>query len=463
MRRTQATEKKGKIEFDGFQFDLATHSLISLGGKLELSPKPSQILEILLEKAGKLVTREEIATTVWGEQVVDFDQNINFCIKQIRQVLKDDPKNPVYLETVPKKGYRFIAETSLVTPGTKSQTRLLTFKRIAVVAGLFLFIIGFKLWIGSSDLPEYPAEVEQSLKRAYYLYEQGGPENHERSQLLFEKVLKDHPEVGEAHAGLGLLKSQRAYTRQARAQVKLHANRALELSPGSSHGHLIEAKILFYWEWNVEQARIHFQKAAELDPQSIPALHDLAVTAAIQGDLSSAEAAIHQALKVDPGRFQEHYHAGWFYQVAQRYDLALKQCVESLEIEPKHRFSLLCAGRSALKLNLAQTATHYLTEYMRLANVEESTIQPVRESLEKGIIEEFNRWYLDWLEQEIEDPFNKALALAELGYNERALAQLKQAVKDRHSMVPTAWAFDELSGLRDDPRFIELMSVVKRF
>ena len=77
------------------------------------------------------------------------------------------------------------------------------------------------------------------------------------------------------------------------------------------------------------------------------ALHDLAVVDVINGDLESAQRHIERILQLDPGRFQERYHAGWFYQVAERYELALKQCIESLEIQPQHHFSLLCAGRAA--------------------------------------------------------------------------------------------------------------------
>jgi len=63
-----------------------------------------------VERAGQVVTREEIRKALWGnETFVDFDRGINFCVNQIRGALDDDPRNPRYVETLPRKGYRFIA------------------------------------------------------------------------------------------------------------------------------------------------------------------------------------------------------------------------------------------------------------------------------------------------------------------------------------------------------------------
>ncbi|MCW9017408.1 MAG: hypothetical protein OQJ89_10615, partial [Kangiellaceae bacterium] len=77
-------------------------------------------------------------------------------------------------------------------------------------------------------------------------------------------------------------------------------------------------------EWELNKVKKYFLMAAKLEPNSIPVLHDLAVVATIQGNFELAEDSIKKALNIDPGRFQEHYHAEWFYQVANKYELALK-------------------------------------------------------------------------------------------------------------------------------------------
>lgn len=77
---------------------------------LKLHPQPLRVLVMLVERAGALVTREEIQRALWGGHTwVDFDAGINFCIRQIRAVLADDAEKPRYIETVARKGYRFIA------------------------------------------------------------------------------------------------------------------------------------------------------------------------------------------------------------------------------------------------------------------------------------------------------------------------------------------------------------------
>src|SRR5262245_17884081 len=80
------------------------------GSVLKLQPQPAQVLCILVSRAHEIVTRNELVELVWGSDThVDFEQGLNFAIRRVRSILKDDPDNPRYIETVPKRGYRFIA------------------------------------------------------------------------------------------------------------------------------------------------------------------------------------------------------------------------------------------------------------------------------------------------------------------------------------------------------------------
>ncbi|MCW8997849.1 MAG: hypothetical protein OQK04_03960, partial [Kangiellaceae bacterium] len=116
-------------------------------------------------------------------------------------------------------------------------------------------------------------------------------------------------------------------------------------------------------------------------------------------------------------------------------------------MEPTHHFSLLCAGRSALKLNLTQTASQYLTLLMQQVGENQSAITPIKKSIEAGEIKLFNQWYIQWLTQNNNDPFQLALAYGELGETEKAIDSLSVAIKQRHVMVPTVWAFAELNNV----------------
>lgn len=98
------------LRFGIFELDLSAQELRRAGALLKVQSQHFQLLALLVERAGRVVTREEIRGALWGDQTfVDFDRGINFCINQIRASLDDDPRNPRYIETLPRKGYRFIA------------------------------------------------------------------------------------------------------------------------------------------------------------------------------------------------------------------------------------------------------------------------------------------------------------------------------------------------------------------
>ncbi len=104
-------EKDRRIfEFGPFVLDPVERVLSRNGLRIRLQGQPYQILEILLERAGKLVTRDEIRETLWpGDTFVDFEHGLNTSIKKLRQVLGDSPERPHYIETVRGFGYRFVA------------------------------------------------------------------------------------------------------------------------------------------------------------------------------------------------------------------------------------------------------------------------------------------------------------------------------------------------------------------
>jgi DNA-binding winged helix-turn-helix (wHTH) protein len=102
---------------DGLEFDRTAYELRRLGRAVKLERIPMEILLLMMDRRGELISRGEIIEKIWGNDVFfDTDNSINSAIRKIRQVLKDDPENPAYIQTVTGKGYRFIAE--IVAPET---------------------------------------------------------------------------------------------------------------------------------------------------------------------------------------------------------------------------------------------------------------------------------------------------------------------------------------------------------
>ena len=109
-------EQPGHLRFDSFELDPGTGELSKNGRPLRLQDQPAKLLVLLAERAGKLVTREEIQEALWGEdQFVEFDHAINTAVKKIRTALDDDAEHPRLLETLPRKGYRFIGSVEHVS------------------------------------------------------------------------------------------------------------------------------------------------------------------------------------------------------------------------------------------------------------------------------------------------------------------------------------------------------------
>ena len=101
--------------FGDFTFDPATGELRRGEGIERLGPQTSRVLQLLVERPGEVITREQFRREVWPDTTVEFDQGLNTCIRQLRLALDDDASNPRYIETLPRRGYRF---RELVSDGT---------------------------------------------------------------------------------------------------------------------------------------------------------------------------------------------------------------------------------------------------------------------------------------------------------------------------------------------------------
>jgi TolB-like protein/DNA-binding winged helix-turn-helix (wHTH) protein/Tfp pilus assembly protein PilF len=113
----QANDPPRRLRFGVFEADLRTGELTKHGRRLSLQQQPFQLLAVLLEKPGQLVTREELRSRLWPRTIVDFDHGLNKAINKIREALGDSADNPRFVETVARRGYRFLADVAVVRDG----------------------------------------------------------------------------------------------------------------------------------------------------------------------------------------------------------------------------------------------------------------------------------------------------------------------------------------------------------
>ena len=142
------------IRFGAFEVDAQSGELRRDGKKVKIQEQPFQVLTLLLERPGEVLTREELTSRLWSDQTnVDFERGLNKAITRLREALRDSAENPRYVETLPRRGYRFIApvtngahdaevETkSKEVPVTVSRTRrprMAVLASVAVALGLIL-------------------------------------------------------------------------------------------------------------------------------------------------------------------------------------------------------------------------------------------------------------------------------------------------------------------------------------
>src|ERR1700737_335842 len=114
------------LRFGAFELSVKTGELRKAGALISLPPQPAKVLFLLASHQGELISREDIRQQVWGENTfVDFDRGLNFAIMKIRAALGDNADTPRYVETLPRRGYRFVA------PVDRSEVRAIGIASVA--------------------------------------------------------------------------------------------------------------------------------------------------------------------------------------------------------------------------------------------------------------------------------------------------------------------------------------------
>jgi TolB-like protein/DNA-binding winged helix-turn-helix (wHTH) protein/Flp pilus assembly protein TadD len=172
----QANDPPRRLRFGVFEADLRTGQLTRRGSRVRLQDQPFQVLAALLEKPGELVTREELRSRIWPRTIVDFDHGLNKAISKIRDALGDSGENPRFVETVARRGYRFLADVAPVEAAQRppeaapaeaaglaaARTPASTWRprapRAAVLAGmgLILLVVAAEAWLLNSGVQSAP-------------------------------------------------------------------------------------------------------------------------------------------------------------------------------------------------------------------------------------------------------------------------------------------------------------------
>lgn len=301
------------FHFDEFTLDVRERRLLRGAEVLRLSPKAYDVLVVLVRQRGRLVTKEELLKRLWPKSFVE-EGSLNVYVSALRKALGEDAHRPIYIETVARSGYRFIA---------------------AVTCDL------------SHEKPSTPSAITRPVE----LYELVG---HGRSHLLsgsffelpaavdaFRSAIEIDPTYAPAHAGLARARCLQAVLRaaphqEAFAEAKASALRALAMDSGSADAQVALGTVLFLSEWDWTAAERSLCRALEINPDHTEALLQYGSLQEALGRLDDGLRCKQQALARDPQSPGVLVQIAISYWHQRKYDETQVWARRALEIDPKH-------------------------------------------------------------------------------------------------------------------------------
>jgi DNA-binding winged helix-turn-helix (wHTH) protein/tetratricopeptide (TPR) repeat protein len=338
------------VRFGPFAFDLGTCELTHSGSRLHLQHQPARVLAELLRAGGRIVSRETLREALWGDRFVDYEQGLNFCIRQVRAALGDVADTPVYIETLPKRGYRFIVPIEQPAPRpTRSRTRVSI--AIAVAACTIAAAIPvLRSHSGATlDVPRGPDDEQASatlspsnrvrfLMATSILRDAHEPQ-YARAAILLDTVLMDSPGFVPARIARAEAWLWGGRTNDARSAL----DAILRVAPTEGRAYTLRGALALFRDWDLPAAGPYLKKGRDLTPQSSVANHFLAYYNLLTGDTQAARVSIDRALQLDPLSGAMNGDAGMVRYWLRDFNNARALCARGTQLDPSLRSPVACA------------------------------------------------------------------------------------------------------------------------
>jgi TolB-like protein/tetratricopeptide (TPR) repeat protein len=568
-----------RLRFESFELDLQCGELRKGGVPVRLQPQPFKVLALLASRAGQLVPREDIQKQVWTDNTfVDFEQGLNYCIRQIRAVLSDHADTPGFVETVPRRGYRFLAKVEEISSptaevmaarrvmlavlpfenlsghdeqeyfsdgltdemiaqlgrlnplrlGVIARTSAMRYKhanksidvigrelgvsyvlegsvrrsgnRVRVTAQLIHVSDQTHLWAQTFDRdvgdvlmlqsevarlianeiriqltpqeqvrlarqPGVDPGTYEAYLRGRYFWNRRTKESLEKSVRYFQQAIDSDPGYAPAYAGLAdahLTQLDYNYLppRDAFALAKTALLDALRLDdtlaePHTSLGHLR------LHEFNWRAAQQAFEHAVALNPGYGTAHYYHGNLLAAFGRFDDAVAAAQRSLEIDPLSPNTRVNRLFTLYLARRYDEALHQVHETIEIDPSYVGVHYYLGLIYERLGRYNDAIAAFKTVSPIARTGPTTLAALGyvyavAGQRQDALEILQR-LTHWSQYEYVSSYDLALLHLALGDRDRAFALFAQAYEDHSSFLPFLNVDARLDGVRSDPQFIDLV------
>jgi DNA-binding winged helix-turn-helix (wHTH) protein/tetratricopeptide (TPR) repeat protein len=425
------------LRFGVFEVDSDSGELRKRGFRLRLREQPFRLLLTLIDHAGRVITREQLRHRLWpADTFVDFDRAINKAVSELRGALGDSASSPRFIETLSKRGYRFVCPVD----GSPRP-----------------------LWASTSD--GFPSDAQRACLTGRYLWDRRTVTDLHSSIGFFEHALELDEGCALAHAGLadanvllgiwGLRPPDVAFGAGRRA-----AARALELDPNLAEAHTAMAEVLKGYEWDWWQAERHYQRALVLRPDYATAHQWYAQLLVSQRRYPEAASHIELARRANPVSPVINSFLPYIYLAARDYGRAVREAHRAVNLEPYAPLAYWYLGRAYLCSNQAERAVEALEHVISLGGAASIWVAPLSYARARAGDHAGAMALLSELTErarhEYVSPYDLAIAFTGIGDHESALDHLEQAFGERVMRI-VMLGDPEFDGLRAEPRYRRLV------
>ncbi len=355
-------------QFGPFVLDVQEHRLLRDGDPVPLSPKVFDTLVHLVERDGRLVSKDELLEAVWGGSIVEegsVARTIHILRKALTAVDDASVSPPQYIETVPTRGYRFTAAvTRLDTPAARparanpdtvagAETGRAAPARRPKTAALVLLVcvmVAIAAWSALdrrdvSALTPGPPRRHTVSGAAYVRFESGRlhldrhlPGDIDSALDDFEAAIQLDPDYAAAYAGKGDARFFRYWDTEAHddiVQARLAINKAIALDGNNSYAHALLCRLLGTYDWDIAGAQVECRRAVELDPRNDEAHRESAFLMHAVGRRDAALEEMDTAISLAPTSFNKRSRGLLLY-LSGRFNEAVAQLMQVEASDPEY-------------------------------------------------------------------------------------------------------------------------------
>jgi DNA-binding winged helix-turn-helix (wHTH) protein/Tfp pilus assembly protein PilF len=304
------------VRFGVFEADVRAGELRRNGVRVRLQDLPFRALTLFLARPGEVVTREEFRRALWPSDIfVDFEQGISSAVMRLRDALRDSADNPIFIETIERRGYRWIGPIQQVDPvpaesreaestendspekpvtAPEPTSKPSPWRKVVFVLPLLAML--FAVWIfrpghpgGKASAKSSPPsartlhqaanrEAEDFYLKGRFYWNKRTPESLNQALEAFTQAIARDPNYSDAYVGLAdcynLLREFSAMPgNEAYFKAFAAAKKAVELDPQSSEAHASLAFVTYWGVWDAADSEKEFRRAIKLDPNNVKAHH----------------------------------------------------------------------------------------------------------------------------------------------------------------------------------------------